>query len=283
MLKNNLNLLSKFLSKCEGECVVLTGAGISTYSGIPDYRGPKGVYTRDKNFKPITYQIFMANEENRRRYWSRSYLGWNTISNAKKSVVHKSLELLEQKKMINGVVTQNVDGLHGGIDQLTELHGTLHKVECQNCKHKIERSELQNKLQLLNSDFKINEDILPDVASSSTEKNPDGDVENQNFENFKYPNCENCSMGILKPNVVFFGENIPINIVEKSYEMIRKSKGVLVIGSSLTVYSSFRLIQYAQKLKIPVCILNLGETRGDGLDGILKIDDVGSLISKLAR
>ena len=242
--------------------VLLTGAGVSTDSGIPDYRGPRGVYTRNKDFKPITFQQFMSNEEQRLKYWARSYLGWPLIQSAKPNATHEQLQKYKRKYPNSKIITQNVDGLHSkaGVDDIIEMHGSLHRVKCMSCLKMYPRLDIQDELSILNPSWQsIQQNAKSlDIASS----NPDGDVNvTLDYSKFQVPNCHLCN-GILKPDVVFFGENIIPSVKSKSYEAVENGSSLIVMGSSLTVFSSFRLVKLIHA-KVPILIINLGQTRAD--------------------
>ena len=235
--------------------VVLTGAGCSTESGIPDYRGP---LTRKKARNPILYKAFVNEASARVRYWSRSLIGWNRIVDATPNAAHTAIAELEAKGFINGVITQNVDRLHhkAGSDRVIELHGTLSEVCCLDCGQVEQRNTFQQRLQVLN----------PDWWHEGHDIAPDGDVELGDIDvsQFRVPNCSICG-GVLKPNVVFFGESVPKDRVEKAWRLYDEADMILVVGSSLTVFSGYRFVLKAAKEGRPVAIVNLGPTRGDAL------------------
>ncbi|KAL2911991.1 hypothetical protein HK105_208538 [Polyrhizophydium stewartii] len=268
-VRTSASRLREFLLRNEGRTVVLTGAGVSTDSGIPDYRGPAGVYSRNKDYKPIQYQQFVGPHSFRQRYWARSFLGWPQISSARPNTSHKAIAALEAASHITGVVTQNVDGLHSaaGSRAVIEIHGTLHLVECIDCHHQITREQFQTILREMNPVIyewsrRHPGKIESDVSSSV---NPDGDVEiTWDYSHFQYPACPKCS-GMLKPNVVFFGENMPARVRDASFKMLDDAGALLIIGSSLQVYSALRLAKRAHEAGKPIALLNLGPTRGDGM------------------
>ncbi|KAJ3115322.1 NAD-dependent protein lipoamidase sirtuin-4 [Phlyctochytrium bullatum] len=258
--------LLEFIRRAEGQLVVLTGAGVSTASGIPDYRGPTGIYVRNKDYRPIQYGEFIRNHSSRQRYWARSFLGWPRIEKALPNSTHECIRtLLDRGFASPGVITQNVDGLHGKAKVL-ELHGTLHEVHCtsRQCSHVKPRKQFQDELSELNPQLvewmqRYPERIDSDVSSSV---NPDGDVEiTWNYDDFRYPACKECN-SIIKPSVVFFGENIRDEVRDKSFKMIDEASALLVVGSSLQVYSAFRLLKRAKDRGIPVAVVNLGAPRG---------------------
>ena len=233
--------------------VVLTGAGCSTESGIPDYRGP---LTRQKARNPILYKAFVNEASARVRYWSRSIIGWNRIQDAAPNAAHTAIAELEARGFINGVITQNVDRLHhkAGSERVIELHGTLSEVYCMDCGQIEQRKTFQQRLQVLNPDWRHDGD---DIA-------PDGDIElgDVDVSQFRVPACSLCG-GVLKPNVVFFGENVPKDRVENAWRLYEEADQILVVGSSLTVFSGYRFVLKAAKEGRPIAIVNLGPTRGD--------------------
>ncbi len=237
-----------------GGVVVLSGAGISTESGIPDYRGESGSL---RTHTPMTYGDFVASESGRQRYWARSHLGWRTIARAAPNDGHRAVATLQARGYLSGVITQNVDGLHqaAGARDVIELHGNLDRVICLNCRTTSAREALACRLRLANAEFE----------GEATRINPDGDVELPDavVQTFHVVSCEACTTGVLKPDVVFFGENVPKPRVERCYRLIDDAEAVLVLGSSLTVMSGFRFVRHAAKAGKPVLIINQGVTRGD--------------------
>ncbi len=233
--------------------LVLSGAGLSTESGIPDYRGETGSLRRHT---PMTYGDFVASEEGRRRYWARSHLGWRTIARAAPNAGHRAVSALRSGGWVSGVITQNVDGLHraAGTPAVVELHGNLDRVVCLGCRRITPREELDVRLRAAN----------PDFGGTATRINPDGDVElgDDAVRAFRTVPCASCA-GVLKPDVVFFGENVPRARVERCYRMVDEASAVLVLGSSLTVMSGLRFVRRAAKAGKPVVIVNRGQTRGD--------------------
>jgi NAD-dependent SIR2 family protein deacetylase len=232
--------------------VVLTGAGLSTDSGIPDYRGP-GSPART----PMTYQEFVSGPEARRRYWARSHLGWGRMRSADPNAGHHALARLAPDLLI----TQNVDGLHerAGSPRLVALHGRIAEVVCLGCRDVTPRTALHARLDALNPDFA--------ARHAGTETRPDGDVELDDTADFVVPGCTSCD-GILKPDVVFFGENVPASRVERCYaavDALVDDGALLVAGSSLTVMSGLRFVRRAARNGTPVVIVNRGTTRGDDL------------------
>jgi NAD-dependent SIR2 family protein deacetylase len=241
-----------------GGVLVLSGAGLSTESGIPDYRGPTGVARRAT---PMTYQAFTGSAAARRRYWARSYIGWRHIVRAKPNVGHHAVAELSRRGLLTGIITQNVDGLHhaagpvmGGAG-VTELHGSLHRVICLSCGQRTPRTELDRRLEAANRGWD---------AQLATSANPDGDavLDDAVTESFQVADCSACH-GVLKPDVVFFGENVPRQRAESCYALVERSSALVVLGSSLTVMSGFRYVRHAAGLQHPIVIVNQGATRGD--------------------
>ena len=237
-----------------GGALILSGAGLSTESGIPDYRGPTGLARRSS---PMTYQTFTGSAAARRRYWARSYLGWRHIARAVPNDGHRAVAELSRRGLLTGIITQNVDGLHqaGGASAVTELHGSLHRVVCLACGQRTSRTELGRRLEAANPGW---------GAELATLINPDGDaiLDEEVTESFQVADCSACH-GVLKPDVVFFGENVPRPRAEACYALVERSRALVVLGSSLTVMSGFRYVRHAAGLERPVVIVNQGATRGD--------------------
>jgi NAD-dependent SIR2 family protein deacetylase len=237
-----------------GDVLILGGAGLSTESGIPDYRGPTGLARRAT---PMTYQTFTGSAVARRRYWARSYLGWRHIAQAVPNHGHHAVAELSRRRLLTSIITQNVDGLHqaAGASEVTELHGSLHRVVCLSCGQRTSRAELDRRLSAANPGWD---------AESATLINPDGDavLTAEATESFQVVDCSSCQ-GVLKPDVVFFGENVPRARVEACYALVERASALVVLGSSLTVMSGFRYVRHAARLHRPVVIVNQGPTRGD--------------------
>lgn len=235
--------------------VVLSGAGVSTGSGIPDYRDPNGDW---KHSQPIQYGDFMKNGDARRRYWARSYIGWQRFSSARPNPAHRALARLEQAGRVDTVITQNVDRLHStaGSQNVIDLHGDLAKVRCTSCSAVTERRDYQAALESAN----------PDWTARAKEFRADGDAElpDAAAEGFSVPGCTKCD-GIVKPDVVMFGENVPKARVSEGMDAVRRADALLVVGSSLMVYSGFRFARHASELGKPVAIVNRGRTRADDM------------------
>ncbi len=240
-----------------GRVLILSGAGLSTESGIPDYRGPTGLARRVSGPAPMTYQAFSGSAAARRRYWARSYLGWRHVARAVPNDGHRAVAELSRRGLLTGIITQNVDGLHqaAGAYSVTELHGSLHRVICLSCGHRTERAELDRRLEAANPGWD---------ARLAAGLNPDGDavLDDEATESFTVVDCAACH-GVLKPDVVFFGENVPRPRAQACYAMVQASGALLVLGSSLTVMSGLRYVRHAAKLGRPVVIVNQGATRGD--------------------
>ena len=233
---------------------VLTGAGVSTNSGIPDYRDEHGEW---KRARPVEFRPFMTKVEVRQRYWARSTVGWPIIAQAKPNEAHRALAQLESLGFVELLITQNVDGLHvaAGSRKVIDLHGRLDVVLCTHCAHTLPRAELQERLLADN----------PAWAEIPASVAPDGDVDiERDFSQFIVPDCPRCG-GILKPDVVFFGEPVPRDRVALAFEGVAKADALLVVGSSLMVYSGFRFVEAAAAAGKPIAAVNLGRTRADHL------------------
>ncbi|HEY0334903.1 MAG TPA: NAD-dependent protein deacetylase [Stenotrophomonas sp.] len=234
---------------------VLTGAGCSTDSGIPDYRDVDGDW---KRAQPVSYQAFMDDVGTRRRYWARSLVGWRHFGRAQPNATHRALAALEQRGQLELLLTQNVDGLHqaAGSRAVIDLHGRIDQVRCMGCEARVPRALVQATLASRN----------PRWASLEATQAPDGDadLEQASFDDFQVPECADCG-GMLKPDVVFFGENVPRPRVEQAQQALQRADAVLVVGSSLMVYSGFRFVQAAARAGLPVAALNKGRTRADDL------------------
>ncbi|CAM3221068.1 NAD-dependent protein deacetylase [Pseudomonas fluorescens] len=240
----------------ERRFLVLTGAGISTSSGIPDYRDSEGV-RRGK--APMMYQEFLATPQARRRYWARAMLGWPRVRIAQPNKAHRALATLQQRERISGLITQNVDALHdqAGSHEVIELHGSLHWVLCLDCQQRSERDVIQ----------RVMEDQNPYLAGVDAVQAPDGDtlLDPAFEERFQVPHCPYCNGQRLKPDVVFFGENVAQATAAKAMAAVTHAEGLLVVGSSLMAYSAFRLCKAMVEHGKPVIAINLGKTRGDEL------------------
>lgn len=241
-----------------GRTAVLTGAGMSTGSGLPDYRG------RDAQPRtPMTYQEFTGSHAARQRYWARSSVGWPLFTRAEPNVAHRALAELQQLADITGLITQNVDALHqkAGSTDVIDLHGRLDRVICLSCRALTDRHDLQQHLEALNPSIAQR---ISDLANDARQA-PDGDAEVDRVDDFRYPSCERCG-GMLKPDVVFFGESAPRDLVERAYALVDASDCLLVLGSSLSVQSGLRFVRRAIKNDAHVVIAGDGPTRADDLD-----------------
>ncbi len=249
-----------------GNVVVLSGAGISTDSGIPDYRGPNGAL---RTRLPMTIREFTGSTQARQRYWARSQIGWRRMRAAAPNDNHRALTALQRAGYLSGLITQNVDGLHqaAGSREVIELHGSLDRVVCLDCGALSPRERLGERLSAANGDPDL------DAAAAAAESNPDGDVELDEgvVANFNLVGCECCGSDMLKPDVVFFGENVPRPRVEQCFALVAHASALLVLGSSLTVMSGLRFVKAAAQAEIPVAIVNRGATRGDP-EATLKLD-----------
>ena len=252
--------------------MVLTGAGCSTASGLGDYRDKSGQWKRKQ---PITGQLFIASEPSRKRYWARSFVGWPTFSQAQPGSAHIALQSLQQSGHVDLLVTQNVDLLHqkAGHTDVIDLHGVLASVSCIACSHTLHRDEFQLQLARHNSWLK---DLSADHAPDG-----DADLELDSLASMTIPACE-CCKGILKPDVVFFGETVPKSTVAIAMEAVARADALLVAGSSLMVYSGFRFCREAQRLNKPIAIINDGLTRADELASLKVEGDCGARLATLA-
>lgn len=240
----------------ERPVAVLTGAGMSTGSGLPDYRGRDAVPR-----SPMTYQEFMGHDLARRRYWARSTVGWEQFRGARPGRAHLLLAALSPAVLpVTAVITQNVDGLHqaAGSSPVIDLHGRLDRVRCQSCGTISSRAALHSRLLTMNPELAAR---LPDLAADAAQA-PDGDAEVDRTSSFRYPPCPLCG-GILKPDVVFFGESARREVVDEAFAALEAASALLVLGSSLTVQSGLRFVRAAGRQRKPVVILNDGPTRAD--------------------
>lgn len=235
---------------------VLSGAGLSTDSGIPDYRGPD---SPPRN--PMTYQQFVGDAEFRQRYWARNHVGWKHMDAARPNPGHRALAALERAGSVVGVITQNVDLLHtkAGSRQVIDLHGTYAQVRCLSCEHRISRFTLHERLCAANPGF---DDRMR--ATTGLEVAPDADAVVTDTEDFVVVDCERCD-GMLKPDIVYFGETVPRPRVDLAFSVVDGADALLVAGSSLTVQSGLRFVRRAVQRNIPVVVINRGPTRGDAL------------------
>lgn len=273
----NMEDFSKLVSFIETsrKIAVLTGAGVSTESGIPDYRSENvGLYARSSS-RPVQFQDFLKSYQVRRRYWARNFIGWPRFSTFSPNATHyalRDLEVIHHK--IGFLVTQNVDGLHtkAGSNNIVELHGTAYNVICLNCDYNVSRQTFQEILQQIN----------PNMKASTKMIRPDGDVElsQAEAETFRVPECPTCG-GILKPDIIFFGENVPRMRVETVKRIVEDANSLLVLGSSLSVFSGFRIVLQAAELQKPIGIINIGKTRGDSYAHIKVNGKCGDIVPRL--
>jgi NAD-dependent SIR2 family protein deacetylase len=238
---------------------VLTGAGISTDSGIPDYRGPDSPPSN-----PMTIQQFTSDAAFRQRYWARNHVGWRHMANTQPNAGHRALAALERAGVVTGVITQNVDLLHtkAGSENVINLHGTYAQVICLGCGHTMTRAALAEELEDLNPGFIERAEAIGGLAVA-----PDADAVVADTSSFRYLDCPRCA-GMLKPDIVYFGDSVPKDTVAQSFSLVDDSDALLVAGSSLTVFSGYRFVRHAAARGIPVAIVNRGPTRGDDLASI---------------
>lgn len=233
--------------------LILTGAGISTESGIPDYRGRNAPKVPRQ---PMYYQDFVGSETGRQRYWARSFIGWATMKEVKPNTGHYAVAELERAGFVAGIITQNVDGLHqkAGARNVVELHGSLSRVRCLNCRTPEERKHYQERMAEANPGFHV----------ENVQLNPDGDTElaDNQVRGFIVPPCQVCG-GMMKSDVVFFGENVPRDVFARAWEMFDEADSVLVLGSSLVVPSGLRFVEKAAERGMMIGIINEGQTAGD--------------------
>jgi len=255
----------------EGGALVLTGAGISTDSGIPDYRGPTSARRRHA---PMTYDAFVGDPVARHRYWARSHVGWPQIATARPNDGHRAVASLQRAGLLHGVITQNVDGLHqkAGARDVVELHGALGRVVCLGCRASLERERIQDDLAALNPGF--------DERAAAAPINPDGDAEltDAELDRFAMTGCPACGDGPLKPDVVFFGETVPRPRVDHCFELVDRARSLIVLGSSLTVMSGLRFVRAAARRDLPVAVVTAGPSRADDAAGIRLTDALGEVL-----
>jgi len=246
--------LARFIAR-HRRLFVLTGAGCSTGSGIPDYRDLDGGWKRRP---PVTYQVFVGDAVTRSRYWARSLVGWRRFGRTRPNGTHAALARLEDEGLIEVLLTQNVDGLHqaAGSRNVVDLHGRLDRVRCLACERRVPREDFQRELEACNSAWR-------DLDALDA---PDGDadLDGLDFSTFQVPACEACG-GMMKPDVVFFGENVPRERVERAGAHLAAADAMLVVGSSLMVFSGYRFAREAARLGKPIAAINLGRTRADDL------------------
>tara|TARA_B100001057_G_scaffold93532_2_gene89875 strand:- start:285 stop:1127 length:843 start_codon:yes stop_codon:yes gene_type:complete len=263
---SDLQQIAEVVGRCS-RVLVISGAGLSTASGISDYRDQAGVWKRPR---PVQHQAFVQHLHWRQRYWARSQLGYPAFAQAQPNDAHSALVELEQRGQVFAVITQNVDRLHqrAGQQRVLDLHGRLDRVRCLDCGRQLERNVVQDWLQRQN----------PWLNEARFTPAPDGDADIElDFSRVKIPHCPDCD-GVLKPDVVFFGDAVPKADVERGYRWVEQAQAVLVLGSSLMVYSSFRYVRKAHELGMPVMAINQGKTRADELfSHKADVDCVGGL------
>ncbi len=256
-----------------GNIVVLSGAGLSTESGIPDYRGSDG----KRRVTPMTYGEFIASPANRQRYWARSFVGWQRFSGAGPNDGHRAVADLQRLGLVRAIITQNVDGLHqkAGARDVLELHGNLDLARCLNCGETTERAELEGRLREAN----------PHFDGTVGEIRPDGDVvlADEVVAGFHAPRCLVCASDLVKPDVVFFGESVPKPLVEQAFSRVEASSGLMVLGSSLRVMSGYRFVRRAAAIGIPVAIVTRGPSRGDEQASIRLDAPLGVTLSRIVK
>ncbi|MDR7234700.1 Sir2 family NAD-dependent protein deacetylase [Agrococcus sp. BE272] len=248
---------------------VLTGAGISTDSGIPDYRG-EGAPRRT----PMVFDTFLSSEDARRRYWAGSHLGWRSFASVHPNDGHRALAHMEEAGLITGIATQNVDDLHerAGSANVTHVHGRLHTVSCLRCGRTFDRHRIADEIERLNPWIAMPEQVR---------LQPDGDVEIDASQEFQVPSCPVCG-GMLKPDVVFFGETVPPQVFAEARDIIAAGDAVLVAGSSLVVNSGTRLLEVARRADVPIVIVNRGETRWDARSAVRVEGGTSETLSAIA-
>lgn len=258
----------------QGPVAVITGAGLSTGSGIPAYRDQHGQW---QHSQPIQHQDFLKSAATRQRYWARSFVGWVTMAEARPNQGHVALAKLESRGVVSTVITQNVDGLHheAGSQSVIELHGCIRQVRCLSCVERYTRSQVQEWLHHANPDFDYDQ-------ARTARQAPDGDAHlvDTVYARFTVPDCPVCA-GLLKPDVVFFGDNVPRERVNRAQQAVESAKTLLIVGSSLMVYSGYRFAEQAHRLGKPVIAINQGVTRADHLLMLKIEDECGSVLSAI--
>jgi NAD-dependent SIR2 family protein deacetylase len=253
---------------------VLTGAGISTDSGIPDYRGPDSPPSN-----PMTIRQFTSDPAFRQRYWARNHVGWRHMDETLPNAGHRAVAALERSGVVTGVITQNVDLLHtkAGSHNVINLHGSYARVACLDCGESMSRAALAGQLDALNPGFIERVEAVGGLAVA-----PDADAVVTDTASFRYLDCPSCG-GMLKPDIVYFGESVPKPIVQQAFSLVEAADALLVAGSSLTVFSGYRFVRHAAALDIPVAIINRGPTRGDALATVKVDGGCSELLTLLAE
>jgi len=268
-MRNGIDSLGEFLD-AHPVLTVLTGAGVSTASGIPDYRDDNGDW---KHTRPIQFAEFRSSERTRRRYWARSFIGWQRFSAAEPNAAHHALAALERNGKVDTLITQNVDGLHdkAGSRSVIDLHGNLGRVRCLECDTTSARADYQHAMQYAN----------PDWHAEVFRFRPDGDAElaEVSSHDFTVVSCHRCG-GMVKPDVIMFGESVPRERVADAIDAVSRSDAMLVVGSSLMIYSGFRFVRRAHELGKPIAIVNRGRTRADELACLKIREDCGTALDE---
>lgn len=262
--------LAEFLTR-HPRLAVLTGAGVSTDSGIPDYRDATGAW---KCAPPMQHRQFMTSHAARQRYWARALVGFRTLHGARPGDAHRALAGLERAGVVHGIITQNVDGLHqkAGSRQVIDLHGRAEQVRCMACGALRMRHDLHAELAARN----------PEWSDVEAEVRPDGDASVEtDFSAFEVPGCRSCGEGIWKPDVVFFGDSVPRERVLRAQALVDEAQALLVVGSSLMVYSGYRFARQAHASGKPIACLNLGRTRADALYSLKLEAPIGAVLTAL--
>ena len=261
------------LVKDAGNLAVLTGAGISTDSGIPDYRDAAGEW---KRIRPVQHKDFITLAATRQRYWARSMIGWSIMGAARPNAGHLTLASLERSGVVNALITQNVDGLHqaAGSTRVIDLHGRIDQVICLGCAANYPRRTVQGWLEAENPDFF--------VAEAKTAPDGDADLVGARYDAFCVPSCPDCR-GVLKPDVVFFGDSVPKPRVSEAMAAVEAASALLVVGSSLMVYSGFRFCESARRSGKPIAAINLGRTRADDLLSVKIAAPCGDVLQQLVE
>ena len=255
------------------QVAVLTGAGLSTDSGIPDYRGPDSPPAN-----PMTIRQFTSSTDYRRRYWARNHLGWRHMAQTEPNAGHRALARLERAGVVTGVITQNVDLLHtkAGSRTVINLHGTYARVVCLDCGHTMSRAALAERLESVNPGFSQRAEQVVGLAVA-----PDADAVVGDTATFRFVDCPACD-GMLKPDIVYFGESVAKEVVDQAYSLVDQSDALLVAGSSLTVFSGYRFVRHAAARNLPIAIINRGATRGDDLATVKVEGGCSAMLTLLA-
>lgn len=273
LVYSDVQHLQEFISRSKS-LFILTGAGISTESGIPDYRSEGvGLYATSTN-RPVQYQDFVKSADIRKRYWSRNYVGWPRFGSMLPNDAHKALAKWEAAGKVGWLVTQNVDALHykAGSSKVTELHGSAHRVMCLDCDHTMTRNQMQELIAAHNPHWSAQSEVMaPDADVQLTPKQTEG---------FVVPPCPGCG-GRLKPEITFFGDNVALSVVTFVHDRLKECDSVLLVGTSLQVYSGFRFVTAAKDQGKPLAILNIGPTRADKLADLKISAKLGDILPRI--